>query len=133
MFRLQNDLIADQLIPTGERDVLSMVLAIYDRIIEDPQALVERITWNIAHDYDLEEQDIVKERLISFICGKGVPPLCSFSVTPETLAVGRKDPCFRAKMLLNACTSSPFRPFGTVGSWITVCDMSVLDCLLILP
>lgn len=97
-----------------------MVLAIYDRKITNPQVLLDRIAWNFSPNGNIQAETFVRDRLISFIGGTGVPPLCAFSVPQETLALAGEDPCYRAKRLLAACTSSPCRPFNDAGTWITV-------------
>lgn len=99
-----------------------MVLAIYDRKIVDPQVLVDHIEWKfMAGNNDLQAQEVVKACLISFILGEGIPPLSAFSVSLEALKLAQNDPCFRAKKLLTACTSSSYRPFNDAGNWVTVC------------
>jgi hypothetical protein len=115
-----------QLIPLDPSEVLSMVLSIYDRKIDNPQELIDHIQWNFIEHDSTPAQLRVKDAFISFLQGTGVPPLAAFSVPFPTLALARSDPCFRARRLLAACTSSACHPFNGVGFWLTVSSWNSL-------
>jgi hypothetical protein len=110
-----------QLLTQDAGVILSTIIALYDRRLKSVHELLAHIEWKYTLAQDMQGQMRVKEALTSFLCGVGIPPLAGFSVSADELASAWQDPCFRACRLLEACTSTVYRPFGRSDHWITVC------------